>query len=129
MEEGMTMTEFDYDCLQKKVTGRSARHRVKPGRAVTLPSDHLDDTALAQRNGPCRTYCLGRPMTLTEFETMPEDLRRVYLRRLRQRGGSESDVERMLGARPGGLRRYRIPFDCPDTVEWAAFLSCGREEA
>lgn len=129
MEEGMTMTEFDYDCLQKKVTGRSARNRVRAGRTVTLPSDHLDDAALALRNGPCRTYRLGKPMSLAEFETMPEDLRRAYLRRLRQQGGSESDVERMLGVGHGRLQRYRVLFDRPDGAAWAAFLSRGREEA
>ena len=129
MEEGMNMTEFDYDCLQKKMTGRSARHRVRAGRTVTLPSDHLDDRALALRSGPCRTYRLGRPMSLAEFEAMPEDLRRAYLRRLRQRGGSESDVERMLGAGQGCLRRYRVLFDRPDSAAWTAFLSRGSEEA
>lgn len=129
MEEGMTMTEFDYDCLQKAVTGRSARRRVRAGRTVTLPSDHLNERLLAQRNGPCRTYRLGRPMTLAEFETMPEDLRRAYLRRLRQRGGSESDVERMLGVDPGWLRAYGIRFNREDPLAWEAFVTGGREEA
>ena len=123
MEEGMNMTEFDYDCLQKAVVGRSARHRVRAGRTVTLPSDQLDDLALSLRNGPCRTYRLGRPMTLAEFEAMPEDLRRDYLRRLRKRGGSESDVERMLGIDRGLLRQYRVRFDRPDSAAWAAFVA------
>lgn len=122
------MTEFDYDCLQKKTIGRSARCRVGARRTVTLPSDCLDPAALARRNGPCRTYRLGRPMSLAEFEGMPADLQKAYLRRLRQRGGSESDVERMLGAAPGRLRRYRVTFDRPDPVSWETFLNrCAKE--
>ena len=123
------MTEFDYDCLQKRQTAHSARHRVGNRRSVTLPSDFLDPAAVERRNGPCRTYRLGSPMTLETFEAMPSDLQKLYLRQLRQRGGSEADVERMLGIAPGGLRRYRIRFDRQDPERWNAFLQpAGKEE-
>ena len=36
------MTEFEYDCMQKKLLGRSAWRRVGARRGVTLPSDALD---------------------------------------------------------------------------------------
>jgi len=129
MEEGIIMTEFEYDCLQKRVTAQGARHRVGKRRSVTLPSDFLDPAAIQRRSGPCRTYRLGRPMTLEEFEQMPDDLQKLYLRRLRQCGGSESDVEQMLGAAPGGLRVHRIRFDQQDPERWRAFLQpMGKEE-
>ena len=56
------MTEFEYDCLQKKLVALSAQHRVGRRRQVTLPSDRLNEAELARRNGPCRIYRLGRPM-------------------------------------------------------------------
>ena len=125
-EEGNSMTEFEYDCLQKKRIGNNAFRRVGLRRAVTLPSDSLDPAALQLRNGPCRTYRLGRPMNLAQFEAMPEDLRRAYLRRLRQRGGTEETVGRMLGISPRVmqqlLRQYRVRLDQPDPRAWAAFL-------
>ena len=123
------MTEFDYDCLQRRQTAYSARHRVGNRRSVTLPSDFLTLDAMERRNGPCRTYRLGSPMTLETFEAMPSDLQKLYLRMLRQRGGSEADVEQMLGMAPGGLRRYRIRFDQQDPKCWRAFLLlAGKEE-
>lgn len=112
------MTEFDYDCLQKMLEPRAA----------TLPCDSLDHAALVKRNGPCRTYRLNRPMEQKEFEELPVDLQRTYLRRLRGNGGSESDVEQMLGLCPERLRRYRVNFDRPDPTAWSGFLRCGKKE-
>ena len=123
------MTEWNDDYLQEPMMGRRLRDPVRAGQPVKLPSDCLDPATLERRNGPCRTYRLGRPMRIVEFSEMPADLQRSYLRRLRLRGGSESDVERMLGVAPGRLRRYRVAFDRPDPEAWALFLaSCGKEE-
>lgn len=120
------MTEFEYDCLQKKLLGRSAWRRVGARRGVTLPSDSLDPRQLEQRNGPCRVYRLGRPMTYKQFEAMPRDLQRAYFQRLRQRGGSEEAVQRMLGVSRRRLRqlqdRHHVTFDQPDQQAWRAFL-------
>lgn len=120
------MTEFEYDCMQKKLLGRSAWRRVGARRGVTLPSDALDPRQLEQRNGPCRVYRLGRPMTMSQFEAMPRDLQRAYFQRLRQRGGSEEAVGRMLGIGRRRLRqlqeRCRVEFDRPDQAAWRAFL-------
>lgn len=121
------MTEFDYDCLQKKWIGRSARQRVGLRRTVTLPSDSLSPLELERKNGPCRVYRLGRPMRMREFGAMPPDLQRLYLRRLRQRGGSRASVSRMLGITEPQLeqlqRRTGVVFDCPDEGAWQEFLA------
>ena len=130
------MTEFEYDCLQKKLVALSAQHRVGRRRQVTLPSDRLNEAELARRNGPCRIYRLGRPMKLAEFEAMPPDLQRDYLRRarcppvrclrLRQRGADDASVSRMQGIgrqRVQALRtRHRVDFDRPDPAAWKDFL-------
>lgn len=102
--------EWKYDCL------------MGGGQRVRLPSDGVDPTTL---HGRCKSYFLGKPMTLRQLETMPGDLQRDYLRRLRQRGGSQEEVLRMLRAAPEQLRqlqeRYHIRFDCPDPKRWADF--------
>ena len=71
------MTEFEYDCLQKKRTAYSARLRVGARRAVSLPSDSLNPAELQSRNGPCRVYRLGAPMDIEQFDAMPQDLQRA----------------------------------------------------
>lgn len=125
-EEVHGMTEFEYDCLKKKQVARSARRRVGLRKRVTLPSDHLSTSQLAARNGPCRVYRMGRPMTIRQFEAMPRDLQQAYLQRLRQRGGSEAAVGRMLGVGRQRLRQlqtqHRVCFDRPDAVAWSRFL-------
>ena len=122
------MSDFEYDCLQKKIVARSARRRVGARKTVTLPSDHLDEAELAGRNGPCRVYRLGVPMDRQSLESMPPDLQRAYLRRLRQRGGSEESVSHMLGMDHGQLQslamRHGVRFDRPDEAAWSAFLHC-----
>ena len=123
------MTEFEYDCLQEEKRKRGICRWFDERHEVSLPSDHLPPWELERRNGPCRTYRLGRPMTLEAFEELPADLKTRYLRLLRQRGGSASDVEQMLGAAPGGLRVHRIRFDQQDPERWRAFLQpMGKEE-
>lgn len=121
------MTEFDYDCLQKKWIARSARQRVGLRRTVTLPSDSLTQPELDKLNGPCRVYRLGRPMRIREFCLMPMDLQRMYLQRLRQRGGSRRAVSEMLGITErqlGELQRLTgVEFDQPDEEAWRAFAS------
>lgn len=121
------MTEFEYDCLQKKRTASSARLRVGARRAVTLPSDHLNPAELERRNGPCRVYRLGAPMDIGQFEDMPRDLQRAYLRRLRQRGGSMEAVQAMLGIDGAQmaqiLARTQVTLDQPDQASWTAFLA------
>lgn len=120
------MTEFEFDCLQKKIVSRSAFRRVGMRRGVALPSDHLNPAQLARRNGPLRIYRLGRPMTMAQFEAMPPDLQRDYLRRLQLRGASDEAVGRMLGISRRRLRqlklRHRVEFDRPDTSAWQTFV-------
>ena len=87
---------------------------------IRLPSDHMD---LETLHGPCRTYRLGKPLTLSELEAMPHDLQLRYLRKLRHIGGSCDSVETMLGLAPGQLSsRWQVRFDMPNPTAWAAFL-------
>lgn len=116
------MTEFEYDCLQEERRSGIIRKRLSCRRAVRLPSDNLEPRELEQKNGPCRVYRLGRPMTGTEFGAMPADVQRLYLQHLRHHGASASDVEQMLGLSRGQLDLYRVRFDRPDRQLWSRFL-------
>lgn len=120
------MTEYEFDCLQKKRTAQSARHRVGRSREVRLPSDGMSAARMAQYNGPCFTYRLGAPMGIDQYEELPGDLQRLYFRKLRNQGASDEAVRRMLGVSGQKLRQLRteahVTFDRPDGRTWAAFL-------
>lgn len=118
------MTELEFERLQKRYGGTSVQAGLK--EPVTLPSDFLAPEELLRRNGPCYVYRLGAPMDIGQFEAMPRDLQRAYLRRLRLRGGSAEGVGAMLGVSRQRLRqlqeRDRIVFDKPDPAAWEEFL-------
>ena len=109
--------ELNYDRLQ--------RHQV---RMVRMPSDGVDPSQL---HGPCRVYRLGRPISLMEWKQMPADLQKLYLERLRQRGGTDDAVAAMLGTTEEEVRlllkQYRVVLDRPDPTVWSDFVESGKE--
>ena len=85
------MSEAEYelkqDCMDKKITARSARstrtHCGKSG-AVKFPSDYLSKKEIDAMNGKCETYRLNAPMSWDEFKSMPKDLQKDYIKALRK---------------------------------------------
>ncbi len=86
----MTDEKYTYiqDCKDKKITARSARnkrtHNGKGGR-VKFPSDYLSKKELKAMNGECKSYRLNAPMSWKEFKVMPDDLKIVYIKALREK--------------------------------------------
>ena len=81
--------EFTRDSIDKKVTARSARstrsHCGKRG-AVKFPSDYLSAKELKAMNGECIKYAsLKKPMTWEEFKALPNDLKAMYIKSLREK--------------------------------------------
>ena len=116
MEEGFNVKVLEYDDLQYDALTYWGWGET----SVRLPSDR---TCAEVLDGPCRSYHLGRPMTLQQLQTMPEDLQRMYLRKLRRKGGSLEGVGKMLGAAPGRFDTLGVQFDMPNPTAWAAFVS------
>ena len=115
MEEGFSVMVLDYDDLQ--VTAPT--HWGWSYEAVRLPNDRRSVDSLS---GPCRTYCLGKPMRLQELEAMPADLQLRYLRKLRRMGATREAVGQMLGVNPGQMDTLGVCFDMPNPTAWAEFL-------
>lgn len=86
----MTDEKYMYvqDCKDKKITARSARnkrtHNGKGGR-VKFPSDYLTKKELKAMNGECKSYRLNSPMSWKEFKELPDDLKIVYIKALREK--------------------------------------------
>lgn len=80
------MQDWYDDCREKKHTARSAKNRRGQGRRgpAKLPSDYLTQKQLRAMNGEVATYRLGAPMNWYEFNNMPDDLKVIYVKKLRK---------------------------------------------
>lgn len=91
---------FINDTRQKKDVARSARNkRIHTGKggAVKFPSDFMTIKELNAMNGEVQSYRLNKPMTWAEFKKMPDDIKIVYIKALRQKYGvSDSKIAKML---------------------------------
>jgi hypothetical protein len=118
-----TLQVYREEQQERQVLARSSRGRYTGAGAVTvrLPSDALEGRELAGLNGPARSYDLGRPLGGAEFEALPDDLKRLYLRLLRDRhGGTERQIRRLTGARES----YGVCLSAArgDRAKWRRFL-------
>lgn len=99
----MTDEKFIYtqDLREKKSTARSARYKrthAGKGGAVKFPSDYLSKKELNAMNGEVKSYRLNEPMTWAEYKSMPDDIRIVYIKALRDAYNvSDSSIAAMLG--------------------------------
>lgn len=78
------MTEFDYDCYQKKSIAHSAMKRKcgSKSKRCKLPSDNISRKQWNERCGEVVSYQIGKPMTWREFGKLPKDLKEEYLNNL-----------------------------------------------
>ena len=78
------MTEFDYDCYQKKSIAHSAMKRKcgSKSKKCKLPSDNISQKQWNERCGEVVSYQIGKPMTWREFGKLPKDLKEEYLNNL-----------------------------------------------
>lgn len=80
---------WDYiqDSKEKKALGNQARnrrgHAGKRGGMKTA-SDYMTQKELRALDGEVKTYRMGSPMNWEEFNAMPEDLKKMYIKKLRK---------------------------------------------
>lgn len=81
------MQDWYDDIKDKKTTARSAKNRRGyngKGGSVKFSTDYLTEKQLRAMNGEVATYRLGAPMTWEEFKSMPNDLKVMYVKKLRK---------------------------------------------
>lgn len=102
--------EYMQDCKDKSITARSAKNtRSHCGRGgkVKLPSDYMTKKELKSMNGECKSYRLNSPMSWEEFKSMPDDLKVVYIKALREKYNVPSTaLAEMFGICGPTLSRY-----------------------
>lgn len=101
----MNDEKFDFisDVREKKTVARSARNRrthCGKGGSVRLPSDNLSRKELQKMNGDVKSYRLNDPMKWEDFKALPDDLKVVYIRQLREKFSvTDAEIANMMGVR------------------------------
>lgn len=94
----------------KKITSRNARHtRTHCGKSggVKFPSDYMTKKEIKAMNGECKSYRMNEPMIWDEFKVLPDDLKVVYVKALRQKYNvPDSALAAMFGVSGPVVSRY-----------------------
>ena len=80
--------ELMQDTREKAITARSAhntRTHCGKGGAVKFPSDNLTKKEREAMNSECKSYRMNDPMTWEQFKAMPDDLKVIYIKALRNK--------------------------------------------
>ena len=83
--------EMIKDSIDKKNIARSSHNkRTHCGSSggVRLPSDYMTRKELKSMNGEVKTYKMHDPMTWKEFRDLPDDLKKEYIKYIRERFGA-----------------------------------------
>ena len=99
----MTDEKFTFieDVREKKRTATGAHHKrthCGKGGAIRFPSDFMTKKELRAMNGEVKEYRLNDPMSWKEFKAMPDDIKIIYIKALRQKYNvSDTKIMEMLG--------------------------------
>lgn len=135
------MTDFAYDCLQKKRLAQQAKYRKNGSKSkkCTLPSDRLTNRQWKERCGPVMSYSMGVPVVWDAFKNFPLDIQKEYITSLQNKyGATATDLGKMFGVKALTVRKhsdkYGLGLTFPrghsmnpaERAEWRKFL--GEEE-
>lgn len=104
------MNDFDHDVLEKKRLARNAKYQKKGSRSkkCMLPDDYLTPAQRNKLNGPVTTYKLGEPMDWKTFKSMPPELQKEYLIKLRDQFHiGDQQIADMMGVSKVTVGNYR----------------------
>lgn len=88
---------WDYiqDSKEKKNVAASARNRrghTGSRGGMKTASDYMTQKQLRALDGEVKTYRMGSPMNWEEFCTMPDDLKKMYIKNLRKKFNVPDEV-------------------------------------
>ena len=106
---------FITDVAEKKRIARGAfnkrTHNGKGGK-VRFPSDYLSNKERNEMNGEVREYRMNSPITYSEFKKYPDDLKKNYVKRLRDMFDvSDTDIAAMMGVKAKTLNAALVKID------------------
>ena len=100
---------FIEDVRDKKRVARGAHNKrthCGKGGAIKFPSDYLSKKEIKAMSGEVKSYRLNDPMTWSEFKSMPDDIKIVYIKSLREKFNvSDTKIFKMLGVSQNSASR------------------------
>lgn len=132
---------FRQTSLERKkiANGVYSRKRGSRSKKCTLPSDSLTAGQLKKRNGEVMQYNLNKPMSWHIFKSMPEDLRREYIVKCKEKYGARGrDLAEMFGMSKNGFSLAMVklfdghsPFENSSakklSLDWVEFIQSDEE--
>lgn len=103
------MTDFEYDCLQKKRLAHQASHKKNgsKSRRCSLSTDHMTEKQWKERNGKVVSVSFDRPTSWDNFKELSKVTQKEYLQNLAATyGANATNIAEMLGVDVRKLRRY-----------------------
>lgn len=103
------MTDFDYDCLQKKRLAGQAKYRKcgSKSKKCTLPSDNLTQKQWKERCGPVVSFNFSKPMLWGNFKKLPVTVQTEYITNLQKKYGVTAvDLAGMFGVQALTVRKH-----------------------
>lgn len=103
---------FVSEVRDKKRTATGAFHKrthAGKGGAVKFPSDFMTQKERNAMNGEVTTYRMNDPMTWAEFRKLPDDIKIMYIKSIREKFGvSDCQIFKMMGiSQPQGQRKLQ----------------------
>ena len=105
----MRMSDFDYDCLQKKRLARQASHRKcgSKSKRCTLSTDHMTQKQWEERNGKIVSVSFDKPTTWDNFRELSKSAQEEYLRYLAaEYNANTTNLAEMFGMSVSTVRRH-----------------------
>lgn len=108
---------FIQDLKEKKTIGRGSfnkRTHVGGSGKKKWKAELMTNKELAKMNGELKTYRLNDPMTWAEFKALPDGIKKIYIKGIREKFNCpDSVLARMMGGDPSTflklLKKLRLP--------------------
>lgn len=103
------MTDFEYDCLQKKRLAHQALHRKNGSKSRRCPmsTDHMTMKEWKERNGKVVSVCFDRPTSWDNFKELSKGAQEEYLRTLSATyGANATNLAEMFDVSVATIRRH-----------------------
>lgn len=126
------MTDFDFDCMQKKRLAHQAFHRKRgsKSRRCSLSTDHMTQGQWKERNGKIVTVNLNRPTTWDNFKALSKESQEEYLRYLSDfYGANSTNLSEMFDMSVNTVRRYIQSADLNIRFPVGRSMSAGQRAA
>lgn len=103
------MSDFEYDCLQKKRLAGQAKYRKRGSKSkkCNLPSDRLTQKQWKERCGPVVSFNFNKPMNWDTFKKLSTIVQTEYITNLQKKYGVTAvDLGDMFGVRALTVRKH-----------------------